>query len=85
MLRTEFLEPLKLTPADLAPLLGIEAQRLTDVVNGRRQMDADLDLRLGRYFGMSEGFFLRLQNAYELLEAKRAHAAEIDRIERRAA
>jgi plasmid maintenance system antidote protein VapI len=48
-------------------------------------MDADLDLRLARYFGMSEGFFLGLQDDYELLEAKRALNGELDRIVPRAA
>ena len=48
-------------------------------------MDADLDLRLGRYFGMSEGFFMGLQNQFELLEAKRALNGSLDRIVPRAA
>jgi plasmid maintenance system antidote protein VapI len=48
-------------------------------------VDGELDLRLGRYFGMSEGFFLRLQDQYELLEAKRALNGELERITPRAA
>ena len=41
------------------------------IVNGTRRVTADTDLRLCRFFGLSEGYFLRLQNAYELMEAKR--------------
>ena len=48
-------------------------------------MDADFDLRLTRYFRMSEGFFLGLQDDYELLEAKRALNGELDKILPRAA
>ncbi len=48
-------------------------------------MDAELDLRLTRYFGMSEGFFLRLQNRHDILEAKRALNGALDRIVPRAA
>ena len=47
---------------------------------GSAAVDAELDLLLGRYFAMSEGFFLRLQNAHDLLEAKRAHGTAIERV-----
>jgi len=55
------------------------------VIDGTAPMDGELDLRLGRYFGMSEGFFLRLQDSYELLQAKRALDGALDRIVPRAA
>ena len=48
-------------------------------------MDAELDLRLARYFRMSEGFFLGLQDDYELLKAKRSLKGELDKILPRAA
>ena len=85
LLVQEFMEPLGLTPATLATALGIEPARLDGVITGQLRMDADLDLRLGRYFRMSEGFFLRLQDQYELLGAKRALNGELDRIVPRAA
>ncbi len=85
ILWSEFMEPLALDSADLARLLGVAAEDLARVVSGDRPMNADLDLRLGRYFGMTEGFFLRLQDQYELLEAKRALNGELDRIVPRAA
>ena len=85
MLVLEFMEPLALSPAALANALGVDIVRLNDVIAGERPMDAELDLRLARYFRMSEGFFLGLQTDYELLEAKRALNGELDRIMPRAA
>ena len=49
----------------------LKAEFLEEIINGTRRVTADTDLRLCRFFGLSEGYFLRLQNAYELMEAKR--------------
>ena len=67
----------------LAEKLDLPASRLTEIIDGDCPVDAEIDLRLGRYFGMSEGFFLRLQNGYDLLEAKRALWSAIMRVEPR--
>jgi len=85
LLVSEFMEPLGLTEDALASALAIAPSRLRDVIAGTVPMDADLDLRLARYFRMSEGFFLGLQDDYELLEAKRALNGELDKILPRAA
>lgn len=85
MLVTEFMEPLGLSASDLAAAIEVSVDRLAEVISGARPMDADLDLRLARYFRMSEGFFLGLQTDYELLEAKRALNGDLDRIVPRAA
>ena len=85
MLVLEFMEPLGLSAEALARAIDVEAPRLDEVIDGARPMDAELDLRLARYFRMSEGFFLGLQIDYELLEAKRALNGELDRILPRAA
>jgi addiction module HigA family antidote len=85
LLVQEFMEPLGLTAEALSAPLGVASARLESVIVGRMRIDANLDLRLGRYFGMSEGFFLRLQDQYELLEAKRALNGDLDRIVPRAA
>ena len=85
MLVMEFMEPLGLTSESLAAPLGIASARLEGVIAGRIRMNADLDLRLARYFRMSEGFFLGLQDDYELREAKRALNGDLDRIVPRAA
>ena len=85
LLVSEFMEPLDLSEDALASSLGIAPARLRDVIVGTNAMDAELDLRLARYFGMTEGFFLGLQDDYELLEAKRAMNGDLDRIVPRAA
>ena len=85
LLVSEFMEPLGLDAAVLADAIGADAAHLRSVIDGVTPMDGELDLRLGRYFGMSEGFFLRIQDCYELLEAKRALNGDLDRIVPRAA
>lgn len=85
MLVLEFMEPLGLSVEALVGVIEVDGARLQDVIDGARPMDAELDLRLARYFGMSEGFFLGVQSDYELLEAKRALNGELDRILPRAA
>lgn len=85
ILKLDFMDPLGLDAASLAPLLGIDPARLDEVIAGRGVIDADLDLRLSRYFRMSDGFFLRLQNAHDLLAARRAMNGALERIVPRAA
>jgi antitoxin HigA-1 len=85
MLASEFMEPLGLDAKTLAKAIDADADHVEAVIAGAKPMDAQLDLRLARYFRMSEGFFLRLQTDYELLEAKRALNGELDRIVPRAA
>jgi addiction module HigA family antidote len=79
------MEPLGLDTCALAGAIAAGQEHLDAVITGTAPMDAELDLRLARYFGMSEGFFLGLQADYELLEAKRALNGELDRIVPRAA
>jgi addiction module HigA family antidote len=85
MLAGEFMEPLGMSAASLAEAIGAPVHRVEAVVAGSAPMDAELDLRLARYFRMSEGFFLGLQTDYELLEAKRALNGSLDCIVPRAA
>ena len=85
LLVSEFLEPLELQPEVLAAAIDVPADDVQAVIEGRQAMSAELDLRLGRYFRMSEGFFLRLRDQYALLEAKRALNGSLDLIVPRAA
>ena len=85
LLVSEFMEPLGLTAPALAEALAIDAARLGEVIDGDARMDGDLDLRLARYFRMSEGFFLGLQDDFELRMAKRALNGDLERIVPRAA
>jgi antitoxin HigA-1 len=85
MLVLEFMEPLKLDTPTLAKAIAVEPARLQAMIDGETRIDGELDLRLSRYFRMSEGFFLRLQTSAELRTAKRALNGELERIEPRAA
>lgn len=80
MLKAEFLEPLKLSQNALAQAIGVPSNRINGIVNGTRGITADTDLRLTRYFGLTEGFFLRYQNAVELVKAKYRIHAQLDKI-----
>ena len=59
MLNEEFMKPLGLTRYRLAKNIGVPAQRIGDIVAGKRAITADTDLRLCRYFGLSDGWWLR--------------------------
>lgn len=85
LLVSEFMEPLELDCAALAAAIGVDAARLSAVIAGTVRVDGEIDLRLARYFRMSEGFFLRLQDQYEIREAKRALDGDLDQIVPRAA
>lgn len=79
-LKIEFLDELGLSQNALAKAIGVPPNRINAIVNGTRRVTADTDLRLCKFFGLSEGFFLRLQNSYETREAKREIAARVARI-----
>ena len=80
ILKKEFLEEIGMSQNRLGQNLGVPANRIHAIVNGTRDITADTDLRPCRFFGLSEGYFLRLQNAYDMLEAKRKIAAKIAKI-----
>jgi addiction module HigA family antidote len=65
MLREEFLLPMGLSQYRLAKEIGVPAQRIGEIVAGRRSITADTDLRLCRFFGLSKGYWLRAQAAYD--------------------
>lgn len=65
LLRDEFLVPMGLTQYRLAKEIGVPAQRISEIVNGKRSITADTDLRLCRFFGLSNGYWLRAQAAYD--------------------
>lgn len=85
ILDEEFLKPLGLSQNALARALRVSPRRINEIVLGKRAVTADTDLRLARYFGMSEGFFLGLQADHDLMERRRAIGPELDAITPRAA
>ena len=80
MLAKEFLKPLRMTNYRLAKEIHVPAQRIGEIIAGRRAITADTDLRLCRFFGLTEGWWLRLQADHDTRKAKAALAKELARI-----
>lgn len=70
VLAEEFMEPFGLSARGLAAALGVPPNRVTEIVNGKRSVTADTAIRLGRYFGTSNQFWLNLQQAKDLSVAE---------------
>lgn len=82
ILKEQFLNEIGLSQNQLANAIGVPPNRIHAIVNGSRDITADTDLRLCKFFGLSEGYFLRLQNAYDTMEAKRRIGAQVAKIKR---
>ena len=80
ILQHEFMTELSLSQNALARAIAVPANRIHGIVGGLRRITADTDLRLCTYFGLSEGYFLRLQNLYETMEAKQEIADQLAQI-----
>ncbi len=85
ILLKEFLEPLGLSQSALARAIAVPPRRINEIVLGKRAVTADTDLRLARYFGMSEGVFLGLQIDFDLEEERRRIGDKLATITPRAA
>ncbi|WP_119309832.1 HigA family addiction module antitoxin [Cohaesibacter haloalkalitolerans] len=71
VLLEEFLKPMNLSPDALARAVQAPCSHIEEIVIGKRAISEDMDRRLARHFGLSEGFFLGLQSDYDLLEHRR--------------
>ena len=85
VLLEDFLSPMGLSQTALARAIGVPPRRINEIVLGKRAITADTDLRLARYFRMSEGFFLGLQTDYELMQRRRQIGDKLKAIRPRAA
>ena len=85
ILLEEFLKPMGLSQNGLARAIGVPPRRINEIVHWLRGITADTDLRLARFFGLSEGFFMVLQNEYDLMRRRREIAVELRTIKPRAA
>jgi addiction module HigA family antidote len=85
LLLEEFLKPLGISQYRLAKEIGVPAQRIGDIVKGNRAITADTDLRLCRFFGLSNGYWLRAQAAHDTEVAERALGAKLVKIKQWAA
>jgi antitoxin HigA-1 len=80
----EELSEIAITPTELARQLRVPANRITQIVNGKRAVTGDTALRLGHWFGTSAQFWLNLQSAYDIRVAERSAGAQIRRLPKRA-
>ena len=85
ILLEDFLKPAGLSQNALARAIGVPPRRINEIVLGKRAITADTDLRLARYYLISEGIFLGLQADYELRMQLRALGNKLDFIKPRAA
>ena len=80
LLREEFLEPMGLTSYRLAKEIGVPITRIVAILKEGRSITADTDLRLCRFFGLSEGYWLRVQALHDLVLQRREIADQLEQI-----
>ena len=80
ILLEEFLKPMELSQNALARAVSVPPRRINEIVLGKRSVTADTDLRLTRYFKLSEGFFMRLQMSHDLRVQRRKLGNKLDLI-----
>jgi addiction module HigA family antidote len=78
ILREEFMQPLGITVSALAREIAVPANRISQIVNGKRAFSADTALRLGKYFGISPEIWLDLQSDYELRLARQTTWKQVE-------
>jgi antitoxin HigA-1 len=81
MLLTEFLEPLGLTQKQLADSIHVPYQRINEIINGKRGVTPSTALRLAKFFGVSNDFWLNLQLRWDLYYVQKQEGESIDRIQ----
>ncbi len=80
LLLEEFLKPMAISQYRLAKEIGVPAQRIGDIVLGKRTVTADTDLRLCRFFGLSNGYWLRAQAVFDTESTERKIGATLETI-----
>jgi antitoxin HigA-1 len=85
ILLEEFLQPLELSQYQLARSISVPARRINEIVHGQRRISADTALRLSRFFGTSERFWMNLQSRYDLEVEKDRLGPVLDSIQPHAA
>ena len=82
MLLEEFLIPMELTQRKLAEGILVPYQRVNEIVNGKRGVTPSTALRLAKFFGNSEGFWMNLQHRWDLYQARESESSELKKIRR---
>ena len=80
ILKEEFMEPMNISAYKLANEIFVPVSRIQDILHDRRKITVDTSIRLGKYFGVSERYFLNLQNDIDVRNVLREHAVELEQI-----
>ena len=80
LLKEEFLDPMGITQYRLAKEIGVPAGRIGQIVAGKRAITADTDLRLCKFFGLTDGYWLRAQAEYDTEIAREKLSGELEKI-----
>lgn len=80
ILKEEFIEAFGISQNALAEAINVPAGRISEIINNKRAVTADTDLRLTKFFGMTEGYFLRLQENIDIRKTKAEIIVEINKI-----
>ncbi len=79
MLKEDFLDDMNIKPGAFAKAIGVDRAAIKNIIDGKRAVTAEMSLRFGLFFGMSEGFWLNLQKDYDLRLARREKLAEFSK------
>lgn len=79
MLKEDFLDDMNIKPGTFAKAIGVDRAAIKNIIEGKRAITAEMSLRFGLFFGMSEGFWLNLQKDYDLRIARREKLAEFSK------
>lgn len=80
ILKEEFMEPMGISAYKLAQSINVPASRIQDILHDRRKITADTSLRLAKFFGVSDRYFLDMQNDIDIRNLKLRMEEEIERI-----
>lgn len=80
ILKEEFMDPLGISAYSLAKAINVPTSRIQDILHDRRKITADTSLRLAKYFGVSDKYFLNMQNDIDIREIKNAMVVELAEI-----
>ncbi len=81
ILAEEFMEPMNISAYRLAKDINVPISRIQDILHGRRKITVDTSIRLGIYFGVSEKYFLNIQNDIDIRNAKHENNTEFEKIQ----
>ncbi|MDF4029942.1 HigA family addiction module antitoxin [Lactobacillus delbrueckii] len=80
IINDEYLQPLGLSTTDLAQAIHVPAARIKDILQGSQEITADISLRLAKFFGVSDAYFLNLQSDIDLRDAKKHLSRDLSAI-----